>query len=462
MSRIASQCSLETFREAPENRVLAMLCLSLAVFIASLDTAITNTALPTISAQLGSSAADVIWVVTSYQLIMVAAMLPLAALADKIGHRKVFAVGLGVFTLTSLFCGLANSLEFLVAARAAQGLGAAAIMGVNTALVKQIYPSASLGKGLGLNALVVALGLAGGPVVASGVLAVGTWHWLFFLNLPIGIAALLLMRALPGDQASSTRRVDVIAAVLCFGMFGLLIHALGKLAHAAAWWLIALELAVAIGCAVCLIVREKSSKAPIFPIDLFQNQVFSLSAATAVCAFTTQGLALVALPFHFHSQLGSTQVEIGFLIAPWPAMGALMAPFAGSLSDRFPAALLGGIGLILLAIGITALALLNVESPYPLVAICMFCCGLGFGLFLSPNQRSLMASAPPSRSGAASGVLGTTRLLGQATGASLVALALSLFADRGASLVLWGGAGFAVLGACLSLSRLLPRCRSVR
>ena len=431
-------------------------CMGLVLFKDSVDAAITNTVLPTISAQLGSTPADVIWVITSYQLVMVAAMLPLAALGEVIGHRCVFVGGLLLFTVTSLFCGLAGSLPTLVAARAVQGLGAAAIMGANTALVRLIYPPQRLGRGLGINALVIALALAGGPVVASAVLSVATWHWLFYLNLPIGVFATLLAWKLPVRQSVVDHSFNRVAALLCAGMFGMLIYGMGEVAHGFLNLRVVSEFLLALIFGLLLVRRERNRSVPIFPVDLFRNTAFLMSSAAAVCAYTTQGLALVALPFVFQSILGRSQIEIGFLIAPWPITGGLMAPIAGSLSDRLPAGVLGGVGLCCLGSSLTALAMLSTETSTTILIFCMMLCGFGFGLFLSPNQRTLMSSAPAGRSGSASGVLGTARLLGQSTGAALVALNLSLSPLHGAASALWTGAAFALAGGALSVLPLLP------
>ncbi|SDV47326.1 MFS transporter [Chitinasiproducens palmae] len=436
-------------------RLATMVAISLAVGMASLDSAIANTVLPSLSAQLGVGPAAVIWVVTSYQLVMVAAMLPLAALGEAVGHRKVFTAGVVVFTVTSFLCGMADSLSSLVAARAAQGMGAAAIMGSNTALVRLAYPPERLGRGLGLNALVIALGLAGGPVVASGVLAFTSWHWLFYLNVPLGACAGLLAWRMKAPQSDEGRRFDLVAALLCSAAFALSVHGLGALAHGGMNVVIAAEWALALCCGAWLVRREHGCAAPILPVDLFRNAPFALSSATAVCAFTTQGLALVALPFLFHTVLGRSQTEIGMLIAPWPITGAVMAPFAGSLSDRVPPGLLGGLGLCCLAASIASLTLLDADASAGVIMLCTLFCGFGFGLFLSPNQRMLMSSAPAGRSGSASGVLGVTRLLGQTTGAALVALGLSASLRAGVGPVLWTGVGFAACGAVLSLLRLL-------
>lgn len=173
--------------------------------MASLDTAIANTALPTIARDLRASDAGSIWVISGYQLAMVAGLLPAAALGEILGHRRVYMVGIVVFTLASLACGLAPTLPVLVAARILQGLGAAGVMSVNAALLRFIYPAPVLGRGMGLNAMVVGLSFAAGPTAASTILLLGSWHWLFLVNVPIGLLAMALgLRGLPPRRARRT------------------------------------------------------------------------------------------------------------------------------------------------------------------------------------------------------------------------------------------------------------------
>src|ERR1700677_5363225 len=181
-----------------ESRIWAVVAISVAVGMASLDTAIANIALPTIAADLHVSPAEAVWVVNAYQIALVATLLPLGALGEIIGHQRIYLGGLVLFTLASLGCALAWSLPSLLAARALQGLGASGIMSVNTALLRFVYPSRMQGRGFGNNALVVATAFTLGPAVASAILAVGHWPWLFAINLPFGLTAILIgMRALP-------------------------------------------------------------------------------------------------------------------------------------------------------------------------------------------------------------------------------------------------------------------------
>ena len=435
-------------------RLMAQTAISVAVAMATLDTAITNTALPTIAADIGSGSADSIWIVNAYQLVMVAALLPMAALGEILGHRRVYLAGLVVFTVTSLACGQAWSLPTLVAARAAQGLGAAAVMSVNVALIRFVVPASLLGRGVGLNALVVALAFTIGPTVASGILSVTSWHWLFLINVPAGLLAFgLSLPTLPMTPLAD-RRFDGVAALLCAGCLSLLVLGLGAVAHGSGWQMVAGAWVLSLVCGIAMVRREAGRPAPIFAADLFLRSAFTLSALTAVCSFMVQGLAFVSLPFFLQTVMGHDQVTTGFLMTPWPAVVAIMAPLAGRLSDRYPAGLLGGIGLVLLCLGMASLALLPPNPSTTSIVWRMMLCGAGFGFFQSPNLRAIMNAAPAERSGGASGIVATARLLGQSIGAALVALCLTLAGDGGPQLALWTGSVFAATGSVISLLRL--------
>ncbi|MEN9888942.1 MAG: putative transport protein HsrA, partial [Pseudomonadota bacterium] len=200
--------------------------------------------------------------------------------------------------------------------------------------------------------------------------------------------------------------------------------------------------------------RQRGHAVPVLPVDLMRRPLFSLSVFTAFCSFATQGLAFVALPFFFQKQLGRPAVETGLLMSVWALMVALTAPVAGPLSDRYPPAILCGLGLGLLSLGMAGLAAIGPQVPLGLMAVCMAVCGVGFGLFQSPNLRAIMSSAPAQRAGGASGMVALARLTGQASGAALVALCFNLFGPWGAGRALVLGALTAGLGAVFSLARL--------
>ena len=447
----------------PPGQVLpAVATVLLAVGLAQLDTSVANAVLPTIAADLHASPADSVWVVNAYQLAIVATLLPLSSLGDILGYRRIYRAGLAVFIVASLACALSTSLGTLTAARVLQGLGAAGLMSVNTALVRFIFPASRLGWGLGLNAFTVGTTTALGPTVAAGVLSVASWPWLFAINVPIGIVALLLaMRSLPATPRGR-HRFDAVSALLNAGTFGLLILGIGEGAHQQPVWLTGLIIAGAVLCGVLLVRRQLGVASPMFPVDLYRIPVFALSSVTAVCSFAAQGLSFVSLPFLFQHNFGHTAVETGLLLTPWPVATALCAPVAGPLSDRYPPAVLGGIGLAVLCAGLTLMASLPLHPADADIVWRMLVCGAGFGFFQSPNLRAIMSAAPPSRSGGASGVIATSRLVGQSTGAALVALCFGISAAHGPVLALVLGAVAAGGAAVASFSRLLtPRHAAV-
>jgi DHA2 family multidrug resistance protein-like MFS transporter len=438
-------------------RRLAVLTVIVSVGMAALDTSIANAVLPTIAVDLHATPADSVWIVNSYQLALVACLLPLASMGEIFGYRRVCWYGLALFTGASLLCALSWSLATLTVARVIQGFGAAGIMSVNTALIRFIFPAHQLGKGLGLNALVVAVSTAIGPTVASGVLSVATWPWLFAINVPVGLLALSLAgRNLPLTPRAA-HRFDWGSALLNAGTFGLLILGIGEAAHSASWVATLLVLGTAAVLGVLLVRRQLGLAAPMLPVDLYRRPIFALSSVTSMCSFTAQGLSFVSLPFYFQTVLGRTPVETGLLLTPWPVMTGLIAPIAGPLSDRYPPAILGGIGMVVLCAGLTLLATLPADPSTIDIVWRMMICGGGFGFFQSPNLKAIMSAAPPERSGGASGIIATSRLVGQSTGAALVALCFGLSAMHGPSLALTLGACFAGGAGIASFSRLLAR-----
>ena len=435
-------------------RYWAILTIALGIIMAVLDGAIANVALPTIARDLQTDAAFSIWVVNGYQLAITISLLPLASLGDIFGYRRIYLPGMVLFTVASLACSLSHTLTQLALARVLQGFGAAGIMSVNTALTRFIYPQSMLGRGIGINTVVVAISAAAGPTIASGILSIAHWPWLFAVNIPIGIVTLAIgCRALPRTPRSS-HGFDLAGAALSAATFGFLIGGIDAGGHGEAGKYVALELTLAVVFGWLLVRRELARPAPLFPVDLLSIPMFGLSVGTSVCSFAAQMLALVALPFHLQQEFGYTAVQTGLIITPWPLAIAVAAPIAGRLADRYPAGLLGGAGLVVFAAGLAALAFLPQHPDFAEVAWRMVICGFGFGFFQAPNNRAMIASAPRHRSGGASGMLGTARLLGQTMGAALVALLFGQIGEHATFYALFVAAGFAVSAASVSSLRL--------
>jgi DHA2 family multidrug resistance protein-like MFS transporter len=434
----------------------AILTVALAITMSVLDGAIANIALPTIARDLQASPASSIWVVNAYQLAITMLLLPLASLGEILGYRRVYWAGLAVFTLASLSCALADSLVTLTLARILQGIGAAGILSVNGALVRYIYPRRMLGRGIGINAVIVGVSAAVGPTVAAAILAVASWQWLFAINVPVGLVALAAAKTLPRVRGTH-RPFDGASALLNALFFGLLIAGIDGAGHGETGILVAAESAAAVVAGIALVIRQLPQTSPLLPVDLLRLPVFALSIATSVASFVAQMLAYVALPFYLQDALGRSQVETGLLMTPWPLATAVIAPLAGRLADRYPAGILGGIGLAIFALGLGLLALLSAHPTAFDIAWRMAVAGVGFGLFQSPNNRAILTAAPRERSGGASGMLGTARLLGQTAGAALVALMFGLVGDRATTVALATAACFAALAAGVSCLRLIER-----
>ena len=445
-------------------RSRAMLVIILGITMAVLDGSIVNLALPGIARELNASAAHSIWVVNAYQIATLVMLLPLASLGERLGYRRVYLVGMGVFAVSSVGAMLAHSLTTLIAARALQGLGAAGIMSVNAALVRLTYPRSDLGKGLAINSMVVALAAVAGPSVAAGILSVASWPWLFALNLPLGAFTLWLgRRALPFNPPVSQQRprpaaLDVALNMLMFGLIFIGGERLGAssasgqgLASPTAW--AALLGGVVVG--VVYLRRQWHLAAPLFPVDLLRIPVFALSMGASVGAFCAQMLAYLALPFLLLDTYGRTHLQAGLLITAWPVAIVVVAPLSGRLIGRYADGLLGAIGMAVFSAGLLLLALLP-DQPSNLDMVWrMAVCGAGFALFQSPNNHTIVTTAPLHRSGAASGMLGTARLTGQTMGAVMLASIFTLWPPQdghGEMVALVLAAGFAALaGVCSSL-----------
>jgi DHA2 family multidrug resistance protein-like MFS transporter len=425
------------------------------VAVSSLDSAIANIALPTIAQDLGTTEAASVWVVNGFQLGTAVCLLPAAALAEIRGLKFIYTWGLIVFGLASLACALSGTIGWLVASRVLQGVGTALVAAIGTAIVRRIYPRAKLGSALALVALSVAVSGAAGPTVAAGILSIATWPWLFLVNVPICVLATWAFVKNSPDNELNPRPFDMVGALLSAVALGLIVVGIDTMGHARG--LAAGEIvagAVALGV---LIWQQSRSPLPMVPLDLMRIPLFSLSLVTSVCSYSAQILAYVSLPFLFQTVMHRTAVETGLLVTPWPLLVVVAAPIAGKLTSRYPAAVLGSIGLAVLAIGLAALALMPASPSFLDVAWRMALCGMGFGFFQTPNNTTLMTSGPLNRSGAAGGMLAVARIFGWCLGSALVAVIFAVVTEHPTLTCLHVACGFAAVGAIVSLSRFTTR-----
>jgi DHA2 family multidrug resistance protein-like MFS transporter len=441
-------------------RTLAVATITIGLTMSVLSNSMTNLALPYIAHDLGITAESSIWIVNAYQIALMITLLPVAALADILGYRHVYRFGLAMFCLASLGCALAPTLNWLIAARIVQGLSGSAIMAIQPALVRSIYPRNMLGRGLGFNTTVVATSLAAGPSIGAALLSIWSWPVLFGVYIPLGMIAFGLAERYLPHTTHVRRPFDILSAALSGVTFGLLIFGIDGVAHGHSWPVIVAELGMALLLGSLFVWRQSRLAHPMMPIDVFRRPLFSLSITTATCTFTAQGLAFVSLPFFFHTVLGRSASSTGVLLTAWPLALAAVAPIAGRLADRHHAGLLGAIGLTSMTTGLVLTALLPADPSTFNIMWRLVLCGAGFGIFASPNNRLMMNAVPRDRSGSAGGIIASARTLGQTMGAALVALIFGLFdfsgggANAAAHAALWLGASFAATALVIGSMRM--------
>lgn len=433
-------------------RHYATLAIMATMVLVVLDGAIANVALPTIAASLHVSPASSVWVVSGYQMALVMALLPCAALGESLGLRRVFTGGVALFTAASLLCSLSPSLPWLVAARFIQGFGGAAVMALGIALMRFTYPHRLLGAVIGWNATVIALSAAAGPTIGSAILVASSWPWLFAVNLPVGAIVLVAALALPQPPGTG-RKLDLASAALNAAAFASLVLCVDRATSEPK--LAAALLAASAASFVALVHREMPRQAPLIPLDLLRNRPFRISVIASVCCFAGQMASYVALPFYLQHGLGQDAFATGLYMTPWPLVVAVAGPVSGRLADRMSNGLLCAAGGILLAIGLALSAFWPLHGNlWPLVGFLMLS-GFGFGIFQTPNNRNMLLSAPRERSGAAGGMQGTARLLGQTAGSVIMALLFTLASSATAPRIgLAVSAVLALAGGLVSAMRI--------
>lgn len=435
-------------------RLFAVAAVLLGIVMTVLDGTMVNVALPGIAADLGVAPATATWLLNAYQLTVVGLLLPMAALGESIGFRRVFLAGAAVFAAGLLAAALVASLTpgfaALLACRVVQGVGSAAVMSLTAALIRHSYPANQLGRAIGINAMVVAGSGAAAPSMAAAILAVADWPMLFLAPLPVVLLTLALAwRHLP-DPPGTNRRFDLVGAALNPPAFALLFLGLGLLPSTPALAIALLAAAAAIWWVH--VRRQLGEPVPMLPLDLLRLPAVRLSVAASVCAFAAWHTSFVALPFKLQAA-GRSAVETGLLITPWPLGMAIAAPLVGRLADRLPTALLCTVAMAAMAGGLIALQLLPPGgAAWPLL-LAIALCGAGFGGFMAPNNRTMLSAAPKARSGGAGGMQATARLLGTTIGTTTAALAFQLVPGTGPRVALAAAVGFAAAAGALSLTR---------
>lgn len=450
--------SKKRFHIGVPRQYLAVVAVLAAIMMGVLDGTVMNVALPTLSKEFDVSSSNIIWVTNAYQLVVTMMLLGFAAIGDIFGYKRVFLCGVSIFVTASVLCAVSTSFEMLVASRVLQGIGGACTMSINTALLRLIFPPSRLGRVMATNAVIVAVTAASGPTLGGAILSVGHWSWIFLMNIPLGLAALLLgWKLLPHNPpAKEVQHLDGQSVVLNAVFFGLLIYTIESMAHNGLSTLLILQGVVTVLVGVLYIRRQLQIPMPILPVDLFRIPIFSLSVGCSIACFTAQMLALVSLPFFMQHSLGLSVAQTGLMLTPWPLATTLTAPLAGRLVERLHPGILGGVGLCIFTLGLYALSSLEGGAELWNLGWRMAVCGIGIGLFQTPNNVTITTSAPIRRSGGASGMLGTARVLGQTLGTAMVAVIFHVVTapGKGEKACLYVAIAFALTAAFVSFVRV--------
>ena len=433
----------------PRRRWAAMTLL-VGIGMSVLDSSMSNVALPTIARDLNQSAAAVVWIVNAYGLTLVMTLLPMSAIGERTGFKRLFKYGLLLFTVASVASSIAPSLPWLLVCRVLQGLGGSAIMCLFGALVRHIYPPQMMARGIGINAMMVGVTSVLGPTIGSFILSVSSWHWIFAINIPIGLLALLGVKYLP-DVAPIKGRFDWLSACLSMLTVGLIIVGIDYLSTYT--WQSLGAIAMGILTGVVLMRRSNQQVAPLVPVDLLKISSLRFAIAASLCTFSAQMATFISLPFYLQQTLHRSQSSVGMLMAAWPMGAALIALIAGRMSNIYPVAILSGLGAGAMATGIAIIVLMPEHASDIWLMLAMGLAGVGFGFFQTPNNRVIIGSAPRHRAGALGGLQATTRVFGQTFGAAMVASAFSLSVSVGPTLGLIVGITFASVAVLVNVVR---------
>jgi EmrB/QacA subfamily drug resistance transporter len=405
-----------------ERKWWVLIAVGAGTFMSALDGSVVNTILPVVNRSFNSDIATVEWVVVVYLLVLSGLLLSFGRLGDLRGNRPVYLAGFFVFVASSVLCAWSPSIQALIAFRGVQALGAAMIAANSPAILTRSFPAEQRGQALGLQATMTYLGLVTGPSLGGWLAEQFGWQAVFYINIPVGLLALLLsVRMIPQDApAKRDERFDVPGAL--FFMAGLVALLLG-LNRGSEWgWSSPAVLALLAAALVLLAVFfriEQRVRDPMLDLSLFGSRIFSASVASAVINYICVYGILFLMPFYLIQGRGLSPAEAGRLLTAQPLIMAVTAPISGTLSDRIGARLPGILGMAILSAGLLLLASLGPGTPLILVSLALAVAGLGIGIFISPNTSALMGSAPPHRRGIASGILATARNVGMVLGIGL-------------------------------------------
>src|SRR4051812_28225628 len=435
---------------------------STALFMVTLDNLVVTTAIPVIRRDLHAGLSGLEWTVNAYTLVFAVLLLTGAALGDRFGRRLMFSVGIGIFTIASAAAALAPSIGMLDTARAVQGLGAALVMPLTLTILSAAVPAERRGVFLGAWGGISGLAVAFGPLVGGAVVDGLSWHWVFWLNVPVGLVLLPLAAFRLQETKGPFGSLDIPGLVLAsLGLFGI-VWALVR-GNSLGWGSPEIVGALTVGALLvaAFVVWELRAEHPMLPMRFFRNRTFALAnLASLLMSFGMFG-AIFLLAQFFQTVQGYSPLGSGLRILPWTAMPMVVAPIAGALSDRIPPSRIIGTGLALQAIGLAWIAGVSTPTnPYIDVVVPFAISGIGMGMFFAPIANVVLSSVRPEEEGQASGANNAIRELGGVLGVAVLASVFSHYGGytSGAAFVdgltpaVWIGAALVGVGSLAALA----------
>jgi len=427
--------SAPAVKKGPDPKWLILAAVMAGSFMGPLDGSIVNTVLPEITRSFGTDISIAQWVPTVYLLTLSCLILLYGRLGDIIGYRRVFLIGLSCFTVASMLCGLSQSIWMLIGFRALQGLAAGMTTAVGIAIITAAFPPRERGKALGIYAISIAAALGLGPTLGGLIAEYLSWRYVFFVNVPIGLASLFwCYRVVPPSVTNPDQHLDWRGASAAF----VFLTSLLLFANRGQDWgwtsaaIISL-LAVAVISAAAFLWVERRQGQPMLDLGLFQSRVFSFASLSALFNFMSLYALIFITPFYLAYVLGFSILKVGLVMAASPIATLFVAPLSGALSDRIGTRPFAVGGMCICAAGLFLMSGLEASSSVTDVVWRLVVCGIGGGMFQSPNNSAIMGSVPVVRLGVASGMISTMRTVGMVLGIAVVGAVLYNLAPVAAS-----------------------------
>ncbi|MHB8333042.1 MAG: DHA2 family efflux MFS transporter permease subunit [Candidatus Dormibacteria bacterium] len=445
-----------------------MALVSAALFMVTLDNLVVTIALPSIRRALGASIGSLEWTVNAYTLTFAVLLVTGAALGDRFGRRKMFVAGLALFTVASAAAALAPTVSTLIAARAVQGAGAAMVLPLTLTLLSEAFPAGRRGLALGIWGGISGLGVALGPVLGGAVVSGLSWHWIFWLNVPVGLVVAPLALARLAESRGPNRSLDLVGLALAsLGLFGI-VYAVVR-ANALGWGSLTVEGLLAGGAVLVagFVTWELHTAAPMLPMRFFRSRAFAATNAAALAMYFGMFGSIFLLAQFFQTAQHFSALQAGLRTLPWTGMPMLVAPLGGVLSDRIGGRPLMAAGLALQAIALGWIGMaVGVGTPYSSLIAPFALAGIGMALVFAPAANAVLASVRPHEAGQASGAMNAIREIGGVLGVAVLATVFSAHGGYGSSHLFVQGlvpavfVGAIVLAAGAVFALAVPRLRA--